>query len=376
MWGNTMKSILKYGFIILGCAFLGALACEDVDLEGEDAGSVQGFWELRQTTGSNTFLSISDTEVIFYYYDANKNCITVDAYEVVRIDGTGFYILAQDGLEENRVLAISRNGDRIHVRDIEETQREIDRYWISEVDISTLAPICVDPTDVFGEWELTQEDGNTIYLSVAEDSIKVIDKSVQFNCYFVSALEVISFDGNQFILTDNDPNSATGQQEVKFIRTLEGLEVERIEDGNIVKELYLQSEADFSTFNPLCELGPLEELQGKWRYENTETTEQDGEFYFTIGSDFFAFHFLVGDPINDPDNVCFEIERFEIISVGRNTVTVRQSVTPFEEIVFKIDFKPEEGLLYLEDNSDVLTFTRTDIDEAYINNQCSVTTDN
>ncbi len=365
-----MKSLFKYSLILITCTFLATTACEDLDLDNDEAGSVQGFWELRQSVNSITYLQISDTEVIFYFYDAVENCITVDAYQVVRIDGTGFYILDQEGLEENRVLAISKNGERIHVRDIEETQSELDKYSPSEVDINTLAPICVDPTDVFGNWELELEDGDHVYLSIQEDSVKVYDQIQEENCFILSALEVIEINGNVFTLSDNDPASKTGTQEVTVTRTNQGLEIERMEDGQVVNELFVQSDADFSAFEPICSFGFQGLEETTWQY-NAKAEEGDIEFYLTIDQDHFTFHFRIGDPINAPEDVCFEIQQFEIVSRGNGTLTIREPVEPFQEIELLIEFREEEGLLYVDDTLDILTFFPTDIDHGYINNQCS-----
>lgn len=371
-----MKSALKLSFLVFCCLFLVNLSCEDIDLEGEAAGNVQGLWEFRQNSaGSNTFLLVSDTEVNYYYYDSRENCITIDAYEVIRIDGDGFYILTQEGLEENKVLAISKNGDRIDVRDIDDTQNNIVKYWASEVDINALAPVCIDPTDVFGEWELKIEDEPSIYLSIAQDSIKVIDLFSEQNCYVSSKLEVFKINGNIFTISDNNPAANSSTQEVTITRTSEGIEVERIEEGSVIKEVYTKSEADFSTFEPKCNFGPLLFLEGTWNFEDSGI-ENSSEFYMTLGLDFMSFHFLIGDPINDPDNVCFEIEHFDIIEIEEQSISVKGSREPFEEVTYTLDYREEEGLLYLDDTQDNLRFFRTTIDDNYINNQCSVTSGN
>tara|TARA_R110000868_G_scaffold259361_5_gene517285 strand:- start:49113 stop:49514 length:402 start_codon:yes stop_codon:yes gene_type:complete len=129
------------------------IACEDVDLEGEEAGSVEGFWERnRNSSGSNTFLLVSETEVIFYFYDSSENCLTIDAYDIVRVDGSGFYILTKEGLEQNRVIALTRDGDSIYFRDIvEDAETFLQKFFLSQVDINTLAPICVNLSNVFVE---------------------------------------------------------------------------------------------------------------------------------------------------------------------------------------------------------------------------------
>lgn len=372
-----MKSMYKYSLILLSCVLLVNLACEDIDLEGEEAGSVQGFWQLNETVSSlNTYLLVSEVAVIFYFHDTVENCIKVDAYDIVRIDGTGFYILSKEGLEENRVLALTRQNDRIIYRDIidnTETKREI--YYISSVDINTLAPVCVDPTDVFGQWELTRENEPTIHLSITPDSIKVIESIPDQECFFISEMEILEINGNVFTINDNDPNANSTTQEVTITRTAEGVEVERWEKGEIIKEVYLKSEADFSIFEPICNFGPLMSLAGKWQFEDSGV-EDSPEFYMTISFDFMSFHFLVGDPINDPENVCFEIEQFEIVTVDDRTLSVKGTREPFEEVTLTLDYRETEGLLYLDDTQDVLAFFRTDIDDGYINNQCSTTSAN
>ncbi|GAB5410048.1 MAG: hypothetical protein BalsKO_24130 [Balneolaceae bacterium] len=372
MIGVFMKSILQFSFLLFCCTALVNFSCEDIDLEGEEAGVVQGFWELNRTTGSNTFLLISDTEVNFYYYDASEGCITIDAYQVVRIDGTGFYILTQEGLEENRVLAISRSGTRIHVRDINDTQSDIVKYSESEVDINTLAPECIDPTDVLGKWELIKENEPTVYLSITLDSIKVIDTISDQECFFISQVEILEISGNIFTLSDNDPNANSSTQKVTIIRTADGIEVERVEDEEVIKEIYVESEADFSSFEPVCNFGPLPFFEGNWQFEDFGS-EDSPEFYLTFGLDFISFHFLIGDPINDPETVCFEIEHFDIIEIEEQSISVKGSREPFEEVTYTLDYREEEGLLYLDDTQDILRFFRTTIDDNYINNQCSVT---
>lgn len=354
---------------------LANLSCDDIDLEGEEAGSVLGFWQLHPTNGIVPFLLISETEVIFYYFDSIKNCTTTDAYEIVRVDGTGFYILTQEGLEENRVLAISRNNSLIHVRDINDTQSKIEKYFQSDVDVNSLAPECVNPTDVFGQWELSRENEPTVYLSIASDSIKVIESFPEQECFIISGLEVLEINGNIFTISNNDPNSISATQEITITRTSEGIEVERIEDGETITESFIESIVDFSSFESVCSFGPLLFLEGIWKFDDSGL-ENSPEYYLTLGIDVMSFHFLKGDPMNDPENVCFEIEQFEITSIEEQSFSIKGLNEPFEEITYTLDFQEEEGLLYLDDNHDILQFYRSSTDSVYINNQCAFTTAN
>jgi hypothetical protein len=365
-----MKSLLKYSLLLAGCTLLVTLSCEDIDIESQEAGEIRGFWKHYPGSGNITYLDISDTEVIFYNYDVREQCITVNAYRIERIDGTGFYILGQEGLEGNLVLAISRNGERLDVRDINETQKQIDRYYPSEEDVNSLPRICINPIEVFGNWEMELEEGDKVFLSVEEDSIKVIDQDIQLGCYSISALEVIEYNGNDFLISDNNPFSS-GTQQVKFTRTYDGLEVERMEGDVLINELFTESEEDLLTLTPICVPNPLDDLEGTWQY-NAGAEEGDVEFYLTIDQDAFVFHFRVGDPVNDPENVCFQHQKFEIISVVENAVTIRDNDSETtEEEVFTIEYREEEGLLYIDNTSDVLTFFPSNIDQGYINNQCT-----
>ncbi len=370
-----MRFLPKYYFLLIGFALIVSLSCDEVDLTAEEAqGEVQGFWKHYPGSGNIVYMLINESEVVFYNYSGREGCNTIDAYQIERVDGNGFYILSKEGLEENRVIAISRNAERLDVREIDDSKSSIDRYYVSDEDINSIAPICVDPTDVFGNWELELEDGDKILLSIEEDSIKVIDQDLKLGCYFISELEVIEFNGNDFLITNNDPLSS-GTQEVKLTRTLEGLEVERQEGNILVKELYRASSADFSNFTPVCIFNPLEGLEGTWQY-NAASEEGDIEFYLKIDQDAFVFHFRFGDPVNDPENVCFQLQKFEIIRVGENTVTIRDNnIEPAEEVTLIIEFREEEGLLYVDDTFDILTFFPTTVDDAYINNQCPDTAD-
>lgn len=243
---------MKFGVLILSAVAFLSMACEDLDFDNDEAGEVQGFWKQNTGTGSNKFLTISSEEVIFYQFSASKNCNTIDAYQVVRIDGKGFYILDQEGLEENKVLAVSRNKDKIQVRDINVTQDELQWFIISELDPATIAPECVDPSNVYGNWELQIESEDPIFLSIEKDSIKVTEFKVDETCYSTSELRILGIDGNVFTLSIDTPDATSETQKVTLTRTVEGLEVERIENGQPIKELYNQSDSDFSSFEPEC----------------------------------------------------------------------------------------------------------------------------
>ncbi len=363
-----LNNYAKYAALLFCGFFLTTLACEEIELDSEEVGEVQGFWQLNSGTGDNTFLSISASEVTFYFYDRSENCITVDTYEVVSIDGKGFYLLQQEGREENRGITFSRNGEGLHVRDIDKTQSELDIYQPSEVDINTLAPICVDPTDVFGVWQYINEmDNDTVYVSIQEDSVRVASRGQDEDCYFTSVMEVFAIDGTKFTIQDNDPSSETGRQEVTVTRTNDGLRIQRMEDGSLVDELYTQSNFDFSSAEPECILTPLDLYQGIWQF-NAPVTDPI-VFYISITPESLNYHFPVEDSEDNQRNVCYLVESLPVVEAGEGFLTL---LLPPEqiEVKFFFEFNTEEELLYINDEIQKESYFASDITRAEITNSC------
>lgn len=363
------SSYAKYAALLFLGVFLSTTACEEIDLDSEEAGEVQGFWQLRSGTGDNTFLLVSATEVIFYFYDRSENCITLDTYEVVSIDGTGFYLLRQEDTEETRGITFSRNGDGLHVRDIDESQSNLDKYQISAVDINTLAPVCVDPTDVFGLWEYVNEMVNdTVYVSIQMDTIKVASKGQQEDCFFTSVLEVLAIDGTKFTIQDNDPSSETGQQEVTLTRTNDGLRIQRMEEGVLVDELYTQSDFDFSTAEPECSQTPIDLFQGIWQYN--APVADSFTFYLSITQESMNYHFPLEGTVDNQGQECYQVEVLPIIEAGEGFLTVTLPPEQTEQVKFFFEFNSDEGLLYIDDGFQKESFFPSDITRAEITNSC------
>ncbi len=364
-----LNNYAKYAALLLFGVFLTTTACEEISLDNDEAGEVQGFWQLNSGIGDNTFLLVSTSEVIFYFYDRSENCITVDAYQVVSIDGKGFYLLTQEGREENRGLTFSRNGDGLHVRDIDKTQSELDKYEPSEVDINNLAPICVDPTDVFGIWEYIDEArGDSIYVSIEMDTVRVASKDSGRDCYFTSVMEVFEIDGNIFTIMDNDPSSPTGQQDVILTRTNQGLRIQRMEDGVLVDELYTQSQFDFSTAEPECILNPIELYQGIWQF-NAPSADPI-VFYLSITQESMNYHFPLTGTIDNQGQTCYQVERLPIVEAGEGFLTVTLPPEQTEQIKFFFEFNTDEELLYVDDGFNKESFFSSDITRAEITNNC------
>lgn len=367
---GIMKSLfLKKNFLFLGCLCVLLAVCDEVDLEGEEAGEVQGFWELATGGGDFTYLSIAQDSVVFYYYDNSEDCITVDAFNVVQVDGTGFYILNRGGEgEENTVLAISRNGDRIHVRNIDETQNQLDKYFPSTVDITTLAPVCIDETDVFGEWELTQEGEAPIYLSITSDSISVISKEPVEECYFISILKVFEINGNVFTMEDNDPFSENGTQDVVIRRVPEGVEIERMEDGSLIRELYTESNEDFSLFDPTCEFTIPPVFMGLWQLETTNDIDSPVLFLSLNNEELVYYNEIQGAS----ETSCFDRFAYQIVSFEGDVLLLALPGDPTSNLIYRLGIK--EGKLvttFVDDISETFFRTGTPISELE-DNQCTM----
>lgn len=360
----------KYAALLFCGIFLATFACEEIDLDNDEAGEVQGFWQLNLGAGDTSFLSISSTEVIFYFYDRSEDCITVDAYEVVSVDGKGFYLLRQEGREDNRGITFSRNGDGLHVRDIDKTQSELDIYELSEVDINTLAPICVDPTDVFGVWEYINEtEGDTVYVSIEMDTVRVTSKRPEADCYFTSLLEVFEIDGTRFTIQDNDPSSPTGRQEVTLTRTNDGLFIQRMEDGNLVEELYSESTFDFSSAEPECILTPVELYGGIWQF--SAPAADPIVFYLSITPESMSYHFPLDGTVDNQGQECYQVDILPIVEAGEGFLTVSLPPEQTEQIKFFFEFKPDEELLYIDDGIQQEAFFVSDIERSVITNRCT-----
>ncbi|MEQ9264239.1 MAG: hypothetical protein RLN81_03410 [Balneolaceae bacterium] len=364
-----MKSLfLKKSFLLIGCLCVLLAVCDEVDLEGEEAGEVQGFWELATGGGDFTYLSVAQDSVIFYYFDSSEDCITIDAFRVVQIDGTGFYILNRGGEgEENTVLAISRNRDRIDVRNINDTQREIDKFLLSTVDITTLAPVCVDETDVFGKWELTPEGEPPIYLSITPDSISVISKETVEDCYFISVLKVFEINGNVFTMDDNDPFSENGTQDVVIRRVPEGVEIERMEDGSLIKELYSVSNEDFSLFEPECEFTIPPAFMGLWQLE-TSNDINSPVLFLSLNNEELVYY---NEIKSASETSCFDRFAYQIVSFVGDVLTLTTPEDPTFNLIYRLGVT--EGKLVTTFENDISeTFFRTDTPISELEgNQCT-----
>lgn len=245
-----MRSILTGLFFIL-LALSAFSACDDVDLEGVDAGEVRGLWQTdRGAATSRAYLFVSDTDFNFYTRNTRKNCFTTDAYQVVRVDGTGFFIVNK--VTENatdKVYAVSRNRDRIDVRDIDDTQAKITRYFESTIGLERLVPECYN-TALTGIWE-NVEDEQEVYIDVSETTIEVTDLDTEQACYTFLEFEVVAIDGEDFSIR----NTMTSDEENISLAVQDSvLNVQRTEEGEPITLNLRPSTVDPDTLSPMCSI--------------------------------------------------------------------------------------------------------------------------
>ena len=244
------QQAIRFFYVLLAISIF--THCEEVDnFESEEAGNVQGFWELEQTTGSNTFLKVSETEFTFYYYDAAKPCITIDSFKVVDIEDGGFYVVTKDlASDERKTFALSKNGERVHVRDIEETQKEIQRFWSSQVDIENLAPVCYD-NGLTGVWELDSED-EIEYADINEQRIKVATFFEPEGCFDLEDHLIVSVDGSVFTFEEEGPDGQPEQYTADISRVDSTVTVMLEDDGEEVVRIFKPAKVELGGLNPYC----------------------------------------------------------------------------------------------------------------------------
>ncbi|MBO6795369.1 MAG: hypothetical protein JJ895_15790 [Balneolaceae bacterium] len=243
-----MKYVLRG--ILLFTLCVSFMACDDLDLDNEDAGGeVIGIWEKFKTEGSNEFVLISNNTLGFFYYNASRGCMTTDVYRVAKRDGTGFFQVTKDDGSPLKVYAVSRNGDRIHLRDIDDTQRDIQRYWPSEkTNIEDFAPVCYN-NDLTGTWQLDSDEIEE-YVSVSSLKFEIASFDTTESCFQNVKFDVIDIDMPEMVLR----NQANASEEFSLDFTLADsvMTISRNNAGTTFQSNYLASDTLITQLSPFC----------------------------------------------------------------------------------------------------------------------------
>ncbi len=267
--GIIMKYLFQVSLLLV--VFVGLVSCEDLDLEGEEAGQVYGLWQETLESGNNTFVKISGTEFNFYEFNASLNCVELDANQVIKQDGSGFFQVEKGDGSPERVFAVSKNGDRIHLRSIDDRPGDLRFFWPTNQDVESI-PICVNETDIQGKWEFLRADENT-YVDIREDSITVYSNFFSEDCFEINDFKIDGRNGNIYRLLDEVTDNLTSQIFVEIKRTPLGLEISlEEENGAISTDIYSQSSVDFSTLGPNCGNNFPSGFEGIWEYESVANT--------------------------------------------------------------------------------------------------------
>lgn len=356
-----------YFFFAIGFIFVSFISCDDVDLTGDLRGQVEGFWE-RNNTRSTDYLLISPTEVKFYNYNTSDDCFVIEQFEVISVDELGFYTIRKEGEEESKILALSRNDDRLDVRELENTQENLKSYFLSAVDHTNISPECTSVEDLYGSWESDHEGGKTI-VEIFADSIVVADYLSSLDCYFISTLEVISVQGSVFTLTDNDPASSNGTQ--RIILSIENglLKVERKERGVDIIELFTPSTVVIEDINQFCTEEDFN-IEGQWQLQ-TDESDSGPLIYLEIKPGQFVFYYYKGDPAQPASEDCYDVKSLNIISADEQYFTLSDPFTN-ETLEVAVHFDFENGFLIIDDGDIVQTFFKVEIEEGVLDDVCTV----
>lgn len=229
--------------------------CDEVDLKKEEVGEVRGFWQLHFYDYDNVFLFISDTSLVFYNFNASKNCVVPDAYNVVYQED-GFFTVEQDSGEVRVTYAISRNGDRIHVRNIEIPQNQLtenDKYWPSEYsheEFKTAFKECF-PANLLGSWKKDAPKEEE-YLEISEQEFRVARFNSSGGCYHLKYYTVTEVDGNNISVQAMERNGEVQEIEYNIERFDSTITMIKKINGLTDTLRYLSSEILLEQLNPAC----------------------------------------------------------------------------------------------------------------------------
>lgn len=242
-----MKYALRGILFIALCAVF--VTCDDLESEGDDAGEVRGLWQKFDREGSNEFVLISDVRFGFYYYNAGRGCMIADEYRVIQRDGTGFFQVTKGGDSPPKVFAVSLNDDRIHLRDIDDTQNEIQRYWASEIpNIDDFAPVCYNP-ELTATWKLLSDEMEE-YVSVSEQLLEIAAFDTLNTCFQNIKFDVIDVDMPEIVIRNQSNTNEEFSLDVTLMDSV--LTISRNAMGTTFESNYTAVDTLISQLSPLC----------------------------------------------------------------------------------------------------------------------------
>ncbi len=314
------------GFVFL--VILGSVSCEGINLSGVDDAGVDGTWKLDGNGVFTTYLYISSDSLNFYNYHTVRECVTPAKYKLNRVEDGGFYFLEEAKSGKEMVLAISENENKLHVRDIEKTQEELDVYDRAAISADSLQIGCADKAsnngndngnneEVFGDWESAQGNTKKLFIRITEEKLTKITFNETTSCFISLSSHILEKDGNVFTISSADSESEESQE---LIITRQGntIEIEEVVSGVAELQKFKSSNEDFDTFSPVCE-GSAEipdsgiiKLLGNWESIQGNKTKE----YLSVSNDS-----LLNKTFNE-ETSCYSTKRFYIENAEGNVFKV------------------------------------------------------
>lgn len=285
---------MKYLFQVILISFIsvGLVSCEDIDFESTEAGEVIGMWQSRLSEGDNRFLLISERDFIFYDFNARKNCVETDAYQVIRRDGTGFFQVEKGDGSPERVFAVSINNEQLQLRRTSDPAGVVEYFFMSTTNLSGI-PECIKETDIQGKWEFQSSIDKTL-VDIKEDTITVFSEFSEEGCFEIIDYKIDGSTGNIYKLLDQIGQGLIAELFVEIRRTEDGLEITLEEDGGTVTDIYSSSTTDFTTLLPDCGLSFPPGSEGIWEFEGVANTTESN-LHMELKQDTLRYYTFLAD---------------------------------------------------------------------------------
>ena len=359
------------GFVFL--VILGTVSCEGINLSGVDDAGVDGTWKLDGNGVFTTYLSISSDSLNFYNYHTVRECVTPAKYKLNRVEDGGFYFLEEAKSGKEMVLAISENENKLHVRDIEKTQEELDVYDRAAITADSLQIGCSDKAsnngndngnneEVYGDWETTQGNVKKLFIRLTEDKLTKITFNEAGSCFISSSSDILERIGDVF--TISSPDGETDEtQELIISRQGNNIEIEEVISGVAEVQRFKSSNEDFDLFTPVCEgsagipdSGVLK-LLGNW-----ETLQGNvAKTYLSISTDSLLIKTF------EEETSCYITRQFYVEEVDSDLFTLIDQST--EESV-ELEIKKQGNNISVSDGNSTQRFTSSEEDVINLNPEC------
>lgn len=348
------------------------LACDDISVLNDEPDDITGVWEVNFGSGEVQYLSIGDDTISFFSTYPQLNCTVTEIYRIDAADQSGFYTVVKEGGSETTVFAISQREGQLHVRNVEKSSDIVVKYRPSDKSIAELAPSC-NAGDVFGTWQLQNNNDDLLVITISAESIKVTYYDVLEECYQQQNIAVIDINGEIFTLEDNDPDSENGEQEI-VIRVVSesSIEITRTESGQTFTEIYYDSGIDTESLTPICADSDVASLNGQWQKVNSVNSSTRSLRFLEIYPATVRYLTFKGNPNFPDESDCFEVVIYDVLSYIDGIMEIRNSGT--QDSVKTLQLTLQDEFLQVSNEGVAETFISIGENNAFLNDTCSEVT--